>query len=111
VADDAVLSDVLTKAAYNGPELIKQANTPEIKTKLREATAEAKAAGTCGVPSYRVFRESGNGAWTNVGGIVWGQDEINVVEDLIAGWDDQKSTAVAEPRKAQYGAARSGARL
>jgi 2-hydroxychromene-2-carboxylate isomerase len=111
ISDDAVLSEVLDKAGYNGAELIKQANTPAIKAKLRKATGEAKAAGICGVPSYRVFRDTGNGTWNNVGGIVWGQDEINVVEDLIAGWDDQKSTAVAEPRKAEYAAARRTSRL
>lgn len=111
VADDAVLADVLNKAGFNGAELIKKANTQEIKTQLREATAEAKAVGICGVPSYRVFREDGNGGWKNVGGIVWGQDETNVVEDLIAGWDDETSTELAEPRKARFETKKVGAKL
>ena len=109
MADDSVLVDVLIKGGFDGPNLINKANAPEIKAKLRQNTAEAKAVGTCGVPSYRVFRETSNG-WKNVGGIVWGQDETNVVEDLIAGWDDETSTEVAEPRKGA-GSAKTSARL
>jgi 2-hydroxychromene-2-carboxylate isomerase len=106
-----VLADVLTKGGYDGPALIKKANSPEIKAKLREYTAEAKEMGICGVPTYRVLREDGNGAWKSVGGLVWGQDETNVVEDLIAGWDPETSDAVAEPRKRYTGNKKSGAKL
>jgi 2-hydroxychromene-2-carboxylate isomerase len=103
VSDDGVLGGVLTKAGYNGKELVAKANAPEIKSKLRQLTAEAKELGICGVPTYRVLREDrpGNGNWKNVGGIVWGQDETNVVEDLIAGWDLESSDALAEPRKGE----------
>jgi 2-hydroxychromene-2-carboxylate isomerase len=111
VSSDAVLSDVLTKGGFDGPALLAQANTPAIKAKLREATAEAKDVGICGVPSYRVFRESGPRQWKNVGGIVWGQDQIDVLEDLVAGWDDAKDTLVAEPSKVDFGAAKTGAKL
>ncbi|KAF2272229.1 thioredoxin-like protein [Westerdykella ornata] len=111
VSDDNVLSSVLTAAGFNGPELLKRANAPAIKTQLREATAEAKAVGICGVPSYRVFRQTETGEWKNLGGIVWGQDQMDVVEDLIAGWDDERSdlNLKAEPRKVQFG--KMGARL
>ena len=95
----------------DGKELLRKANSPEVKTKLREATAEAKALGLCGVPSYRVLRQNGNGEWMLQGGIVWGQDELNVVEDLIAGWDSEKSVAVAEPRKVKFGSVSSGSKL
>lgn len=30
---------------------------------------------------------------------MWGQDETNVVEDLIAGWDPEVSSELAEPQK------------
>ncbi|KAH8726424.1 DSBA-like thioredoxin domain-containing protein [Phaeosphaeriaceae sp. PMI808] len=109
VADETVLSGVLTKAGYNASDLIAKSNAPAIKTKLRELTAEAKELGICGVPTYRVLRQSNDGAWNLVGGIVWGQDELNVVEDLIAGWDPE-SSAIAEPRKTDYGG-KIGARL
>jgi len=96
VSDDSVLQDVLTKGGYNGTDLIVKANAPAVKAKLRELTAEAKSLGICGVPTYRVLRNDGTGGWKSVGGLVWGQDETNVVEDLIAGWDPESSNAIAE---------------
>ncbi|CAO2652267.1 Nn.00g005500.m01.CDS01 [Neocucurbitaria sp. VM-36] len=111
VSDESVLADVLEKAGFNGANLIAQANEPAIKSQLRQLTAEAKDKGICGVPTYRVLRDSGDGKWNLAGGLVWGQDEINVVEDLIAGWDPEGSGEVAEARKAFYVAGTGGARL
>jgi 2-hydroxychromene-2-carboxylate isomerase len=99
VSDEGVLADVLTKGGFDGAGLVRKANEPEAKTKLRELTAEAKELGVCGVPTYRVLREESAGVWKPVGGLVWGQDETNVVEDLVAGWDPGNSVDVAEPRK------------
>lgn len=93
---------MLDEAGYDGAALISKANEPAIKTRLRELTAEAKEKGICGVPSYRVLKQDATGAWNLAGGIVWGQDEINVVEDLIAGWNFEGQSEVAEPRKASY---------
>jgi hypothetical protein len=76
---------------------------------LRNLTAEAKALGICGVPTYRVLRQASSGGWSLAGGIVWGQDEMSVVEDLIAGWEPETSDAFAEPRKGNTG--KTGARL
>jgi hypothetical protein len=33
--------------------------------------------------------------WKVNGGITWGQDETNVVKDLIAGWDEDKDNVLA----------------
>lgn len=72
-----------------------QANSQEIKTKLRNSTKEAKDAGLCGVPTYRVFRKrAAEKEWKQVGDLVWGQDELAVVEDLIAGWDGESVAEV-----------------
>ncbi|KAF1923428.1 thioredoxin-like protein [Didymella exigua CBS 183.55] len=103
VSDESVLVSVLDKAGYNGADLLAKANDPIIKAKLRENTAAAKAAGICGVPTYRVLHQDGNGQWQTLGGLVWGQDETNVVEDLIVGWDPERSTQVAEPQKTNGG--------
>jgi 2-hydroxychromene-2-carboxylate isomerase len=111
VADESILTDLLNAAGYDGTRIVKLANLPEIKDKLRANTAEAKEIGLCGVPSYRIFQESFDGSWLSVGGIVWGQDEINIVEDLIAGWDDERSPLKAEPRNATYADANKVARL
>ncbi|KAH7402377.1 thioredoxin-like protein [Phaeosphaeria sp. MPI-PUGE-AT-0046c] len=106
VSDESVLADVLTKGGYDGPALVKMANAPEIKAKLRANTAEAKEMGICGVPTYRVLRQHGTDEWKPLGGLIWGQDETNVVEDLIAGWVPETSDAVAEPRKGEKVSAR-----
>ncbi|KAF2676294.1 thioredoxin-like protein [Lentithecium fluviatile CBS 122367] len=89
---------------YNGANLIQQANAPDAKAKLRTLTAEAKASGICGVPTYRVFHQNSSGGWENQGGVVWGQDETNVVEDLVAGWDVDD-----EGRRAEVGGTHRGA--
>jgi 2-hydroxychromene-2-carboxylate isomerase len=104
VSDDAVLRAVLDQGGFNGADLITRANEPVVKAKLRALTAEAKDSGLCGVPTYRVLRQSNDGDWKAVGGLVWGQDEINVVEDLIAGWDPESSGEVAEVAKGKKGA-------
>lgn len=104
MADDSVLQSVLDEAGYDGAKLIASANAPAIKDSLRARTAQAKELGLCGVPTYRVLRRQQSGdEFEPVGGLVWGQDEINVVEDLIAGWLPEKSDGrVAEVGKVKY---------
>lgn len=63
------------------------------------------------MPSYRVLRQTKEGDWVDAGGIVWGQDETNVVEDLIAGWDSENATSIAEPRKIGLRSTKTDARL
>lgn len=99
VSDESVLVRVLDKGGFHGLSLVAKANEPTIKTKLRDNTAAANAAGICGVPTYRILHKTKGDCWEQRGGLVWGQDETNVVEDLIAGWEPGKSTEVAEPRK------------
>lgn len=100
---------MLDSAGHNGADLLARANSPPIKQQLRDLTAEAKEKGICGVPTYRVLRQSASGTWDLAGGVVWGQDEINVVEDLIAGWDIE-SNELAEPEKVDFGRG-TGAKL
>ncbi|EUC48130.1 hypothetical protein COCMIDRAFT_88128 [Bipolaris oryzae ATCC 44560] len=103
VADESVLQSVLDEAGFNGADLIARANSPATKEKLRALTAEAKELGLCGAPTYRVLRRQQNGEFKPVGGLVWGQDETNVVEDLIAGWSPEESNGqIAEVGKVRY---------
>lgn len=101
----------MKKGGFDGDELLRKANAPEIKQKLRDLTAEAKQLGICGVPSYRTFRQTSNQDWEHVGGIIWGQDETNVVEDLVAGWNIEDTSALAEPRKTKVENQKKGSRL
>jgi len=110
VSDDNVLVRVLDKGGFDGVSLVAKANEPAVKTRLRENTAAAKATGICGVPTYRILHQTKGDCWEQRGGLVWGQDETNVVEDLIAGWEPEKSIEVAEPRKVST-VAKSAAKL
>lgn len=97
MADVKVLQKAIDDAGYNGSAVVDRANWENTKTDLRERTAEAKQIGLCGVPSYRVFKRKGpKDAWRQVGDIVWGQDEIAVVEDFIAGWDGETGGAAVQ---------------
>lgn len=111
VSSSAVLESILTTAGYNGADLLARANSPATKQKLRDLTAEAKEKGICGVPTYRVLRQNASGSWDLAGGLVWGQDEIGVVEDLIAGWDLETGKELAEARKVRYEGGKGQARL
>jgi 2-hydroxychromene-2-carboxylate isomerase len=88
---ESVLTDVLSCAGHNAPEILKAASTPRVKEILRANNNEAVKLGICGVPTYRVSEKTGTGwAVSGVGsGIVWGQDELAVVQDLIAGWKEE----------------------
>lgn len=89
MSSDEVLAQVIIEAGHDAKAVLSKANSDEIKKSLRARTAEAKEAGLCGVPTYRVFRrKAGSGdEWRQTGDLVWGQDELAVVQDLIAGWD------------------------
>jgi 2-hydroxychromene-2-carboxylate isomerase len=98
MSSDDVLREVLAEAGYNADSIMKSANSAEIKQDLRARTKEAKDTGICGVPSYRIFRRQkgqGEADWKLVSDIIWGQDDIAAVEDLISGWDGKKQASVA----------------
>ena len=86
---------MIAEGGYDARCILARANESEFKNELRARTKDAKEQGLCGVPSYRVFRKGvKEEAWKQVGDVVWGQDELAVVEDLIAGWDDKSGAAV-----------------
>lgn len=94
MSDTNVLASVLVEAGFNADNLLKKASEKNVKDQLRRNTEEAAKLGLCGVPSYRVLEMKG-GEWAPAGGLVWGQDELGVVEDLIAGWREDAEADVA----------------
>ena len=103
MSSDQQLQQVISEAGYNGAEVLSRANSPEVKKDLRARTLEAKEAGLCGVPSYRVFRRKAesNDQWTQIGDMVWGQDEVSVVEDMISGSSGDEKATVEAPAKSR----------
>ncbi|KAF7197309.1 hypothetical protein HII31_01360 [Pseudocercospora fuligena] len=105
MSKDEVLESVLSEAGHDAKGIMKEANSQKIKADLRARTKEAKETGICGVPTYRVFRRKvGEKEWKQTGDLVWGQDELNVVEDLIAGWDGTGVASVGDVGSAQASA-------
>jgi len=43
-----------------------------------------------------VFEKTNEEGWVVNGGLVWGQDELGVVQDLMAGWREEGSMTVAD---------------
>jgi 2-hydroxychromene-2-carboxylate isomerase len=76
-----VLRSVLDDYGFNGSELIERASQPAIKQQLKDNTALAVQKGMCGVPTFEVD-----------GHIVFGQDRMGVVEDLLCGWQPQPNS-------------------
>jgi 2-hydroxychromene-2-carboxylate isomerase len=107
---ESVLTDVLSRAGHNAPEILKAASTPRVKEILRANNNEAVKLGICGVPTYRVSEKTGTGwAVSGVGsGIVWGQDELAVVQDLIAGWKEEECQVTADVSAAHQVGKREG---
>ncbi|KAF2169738.1 hypothetical protein M409DRAFT_64765 [Zasmidium cellare ATCC 36951] len=98
MSSDEVLAQVITEAGHDAKAILSKANSDAVKKDLRARTAEAKEAGLCGVPTYRVFRRKAGSVeeWRQTGDLVWGQDEVSVVEDLIARWDGSGVAKVGE---------------
>lgn len=65
-----------TRAGLDGEALVRQAQTPEAKQRLRAATAQAVAHGVFGVPTVLVDGE-----------IFWGTDGVELVEAFLRGED------------------------
>jgi hypothetical protein len=76
--------------------LLKRASQQQIKDQLRANTDQAFKLGLCGAPTYRVLEKTDKEEWVVNGGLVWGQDELGVVQDLVAGWREEGSTTVAD---------------
>ena len=69
-----MVARVLTEAGLDADALLQQATTPNIKAQLRSNTELAQAAGACGVPTFQVD-----------GGLIWGQDRLDLLESVLAG--------------------------
>ncbi|KAL8277401.1 hypothetical protein RQP46_010241 [Phenoliferia psychrophenolica] len=79
ISDNKVLADVLDAAGFAGAKLVLDATTglkaEGVKEKLRSNTDEAVKLGICGAPTYQIGTT-----------LIWGQDKLNVVQDLVLGW-------------------------
>ncbi|KAM0750379.1 thioredoxin-like protein [Meredithblackwellia eburnea MCA 4105] len=88
ISSPEVLASVLTSAGFAGEKLVADATTgpraAELKDKLKANTDEAVKLGLCGAPTYQIGKH-----------VIWGQDKLNVVQDLILGWKPEVSNLKA----------------
>jgi len=76
IGDPVVLVKILNEAGFNGEGLVKKAEGNEMKEKLKINTVRAKEEGLFGVPTFQINDKE----------LVWGQDKLNLVEDMLCGW-------------------------
>lgn len=76
VSDPQVVAAVADEAGLDGARLVAEAGEPEAKTRLRQQTDDAIAAGVFGVPSMQVGDE-----------VFWGYDDFPYLEQHLAGRD------------------------
>jgi 2-hydroxychromene-2-carboxylate isomerase len=76
VSEASVVTTLLDELGLSGATLIAQAQTPEVKARLRQQTDEAIGRGVFGVPTMEVGDE-----------LFWGYDDFPYLERFLAGND------------------------
>ena len=76
VSDPAVAEQVANELGLPGPALVAQAQSPDVKSRLRRQTDDAISRGVFGVPSMEVGDE-----------LFWGYDDFPYLELFLAGKD------------------------
>ncbi|CAM6039284.1 unnamed protein product [Sphagnum compactum] len=81
IAQPAVLFEVLSQAGFDAGALLQQAQSQDVKEELRRRTNEVQELGGIGAPTFQVLDPEGKSV-----AILWGQDRLNIVADLLCGW-------------------------
>ena len=76
----------MNEAGFDGEALIQaaQTNVKKVKNKLLENYDLAVESGVYAVPTFQVDQ----------GELVWGNDRIDVVQDLLSGWNPDEDDVV-----------------
>jgi 2-hydroxychromene-2-carboxylate isomerase len=73
ISQPDIVRAVLHEAGLD-PALVEATGQPAVKAKLRTNTAAARDAGACGVPTVQVGEQ-----------LIWGQDRLTMLADVLAG--------------------------
>jgi len=82
IGDENVLKKVLEESGFDSKNLLIKSQENWVKEKLKENTTRAINQGVCGVPSFQV----------DGGDVIWGQDRLDILMDLLCGWNFNSST-------------------
>lgn len=83
VSDRQVVRDALDRAGLDGAELVRRADSPDLKSELRARTDEAVRRGVFGAPAFFVGDE-----------MFWGQDRLDFVARALGLDADQTNRAL-----------------
>jgi 2-hydroxychromene-2-carboxylate isomerase len=86
LSEPDVVAGALDRAGFDGAELVRRAEAPEIKSELRRRTDEAVERGVFGAPSFFVQGE-----------LYWGQDRMDFVERALGGEPPAPPPVVGTP--------------
>jgi 2-hydroxychromene-2-carboxylate isomerase len=86
IGQESILREILLSAGFDFDYLIMSSKRPQIKEILLKNTNDAIKLGIVGLPTIPVDDQ-----------IIWGQDNLSLVEDICLGWtiDSQKNTRIA----------------
>jgi 2-hydroxychromene-2-carboxylate isomerase len=98
VEDPAAVARIATEAGLDGEALVRQAQAPEAKDRLRSTTERAIAAGVFGVPTMIVDGE-----------LFWGLDAFGHLDSFLAGQDPLRPEDFARWAAIKPTATRAGA--
>jgi len=76
IGDEGVVRRILKEYGLSVDQVMEMCGSPAIKTRLLECNQQAVREGCCGVPTFQV----------DDGPLIWGQDRLAVVQDLLQGW-------------------------
>lgn len=94
VTDPAVIAEVASRVGLDGAEVVRRANDPDAKERLRAQTAQAVADGVFGVPTLVVDGELfwGFDSWPHVETRLRGEDPVD--DARVRQWQDLPAAAV-----------------
>jgi 2-hydroxychromene-2-carboxylate isomerase len=72
IADEATAIETANRAGFNGEELLKDSQAPDIKSQYEKNTEDAIARGVFGAPTYIIDNE-----------LFWGQDRLQFVDKAL----------------------------
>ncbi|RDD39657.1 2-hydroxychromene-2-carboxylate isomerase [Trichoplax sp. H2] len=77
LSDDKVVAEVIEEAGYDAKDILSKAEEDNIKDQFAQNMSRALKAGAFGVPAFQV----------NDGTLIFGQDRLNIVADMLCGWN------------------------
>lgn len=80
IGDPAELMGILNDAGFDGANIIGRTEDTTVKEQLKLNTVRAIEEGLCGLPAFQINDKE----------LVWGQDKLNVVQDMLCGWKPEE---------------------